>query len=242
MLGTDATLIGGLVGAAAVPRVILADTPEGLAAGVRALPADVGAVLLAHVDARRAHRVTHELQVQEVRPTVSEHDVNAVVLAAVALKSMAFDGRRPRHCRVVLAGAAELPMLPAILTAGGVGDLSTWNPSDSAVIPPHTVLDGADLVIDLVGEPSPALGYRSAGLSAITREDAHVAPFVSAGLLRAATLSAGLNFDAEVFAACARELAPSLPRDRPIARGQGLRLTELVSDIATGVHRNRRRR
>lgn len=239
MLRADAALLGDLGGMPAFPRVILADSPDGLAAGVRGLPADVGSVLLAHVDVERAFRVTHELQSHGVRPTVSEHDVHAVVLAAVALRSMAFEGRRPRRCAVVIAGARELPMLSAVLMASGVADITTWNSSDAAVFPLHSVLHGADMVIDLVSEPAAAVDYRRAGIAAISREDAHVAPFVSAGLLRAAASTAGLSLDTEVLAACARALASALPSNRPVARGQGLTLTRLVTDIATGVHLNR---
>lgn len=239
MLRADAELLSQIGGFPTFPRVILADDPDGLAAGVRGLPADVGSVLLTHVDAKRAFDVTHELQPHGVRPTVSEHDVNAVVLAAVALRYLAFEGRDPRRCAMVIAGARELPMLSAVLMASGVADITTWNESDAAVFPLRTVLHGADMVIDLVGEPTVAADYRRAGIAAVSREDAHVAPFVSAGLLGAAASTAGLNLDTEVFAACARALAPALPDNRPVARGQGLTLTRLITGIATGVHLNR---
>jgi len=242
MLRADAALIGDLGGIPAFSQVILADSPDGLAAGVRGLPADVGSVLLAHVEVERAYHVTHELQSHGVRPTVSEHDVNAVVLAAVALRSMAFDGRSPQRCTMVLAGARELPMLSAILVASGVADITTWNSSDAVVFPLHTVLHGADMVIDLVNETSAAADYRRAGIAVISREDVHVVPYVSAGLLRAAAGTAGLKLDTEVLAACARALAPALPSNRPVARGQGLRLARLIADIAAGVHLNRLRR
>jgi len=239
MLWADAALIGDLGGLVAVPRVILADSPDGLAAGVRGLPADVGSVLLAHVDAERAYHVTNELQSHGVRPTVSEHDVNAVVLAAVALRSLAFDGRSPRRCSVVVAGARESPLLSAILMASGFADITTWNSSDAAVFPLRSVLHGADMVIDLVNEPATAADYRRAGIAAISRDDVHVAPFVSVGLLRAAASTAGLGLDIEVLAACARALAPVLPGNRPVARGQGLTLTRLITDVATGIHLDR---
>lgn len=242
MLRADAALIGDLGGIRAFSQVILADDPGGLAAGVRGLPADVGSVLLAHVEVERAFHVTYELQSHGVRPTVSEHDVNAVVLGAVALRSLAFDGRSPLRCTTVVVGARELPMLSAILMASGVADITTWNSSDAAVFPLPTVLHGADMVIDLINGPSAAADYRRAGIAAISREDAHVAPFVSAGLLRAAAGTAGLTLDTEVLAACARALAPALPDNRPVARGQGLRLARLIVDIATGVHHNRLRR
>jgi malate dehydrogenase (oxaloacetate-decarboxylating) len=99
-----------------------------------------------------------------------------------------------------------------MLLDAGVGDITTWNPSDAVVFPLHHVVFGADAVIDLVdGLPSRTVDRRS-GITVITRDDARSAPFAAAGLLRAALHTPGATFDVEVYCACALALILALCR------------------------------
>lgn len=233
-LRDSAELISGLARVPVRPTVILASDAAGLAAGIRALPADIGAVLLTRVDPARARAVQRELQDGGARPVLTDEDVIAIALAAVAVDSLAKAGRRAQGSRVVLAGARDLPVLTSLLMAAGVDDLTTWNASDAAVFPLHNIVFGADTVIDLVGELPRRTSRRLGGLTVITREDASVALYAAAGLLRAAVHAPGLAFDIEIFCACAQVLM-TVSSGGSVPFVKGIAVTQLVTDAVTSV-------
>ncbi|WIV60884.1 hypothetical protein [Amycolatopsis nalaikhensis] len=234
-LRDSAELISGLARVPARPTVILATDATGLAAGIRALPADIGAVLLTRVDPARAREVQRELQDSEARPVLIDEDVTAIALAAVTVDSLAKAGRRAHGSRVVLAGARDLPILTSLLMAAGVDDITTWNPSDAAIFPLHNIVFGADTVIDLVGELPTRATARLGGLTVITREDTGVAPYAAAGLLGAAVHAPGLAFDIEIFCACAQVLMTVSSPRRSVPNVAGIAVTQLVADAVTSV-------
>jgi malate dehydrogenase (oxaloacetate-decarboxylating) len=229
-LREEAELISGLARVPARVTVILASDAAGLAAGIRALPADIGAVLLTRVEPERARHVQQELQDSRARPLLTDADVTAIALAAAALGSLAYAGRRTQGGRVVLAGTRDLPLLAALLMAAGVGDITTWHQSDAVIFPLHNIVFGADTVIDLVGELPSSATSRLAGITVITRDDAGAAPYAAAGLLQAAVHAPGLTFDFEVYRACAHALTAAPASDRPVPYLKGIALTQLIAD------------
>jgi malate dehydrogenase (oxaloacetate-decarboxylating) len=234
-LRDEAELISGLARVPARATVILASDAAGLAAGIRALPADIGAVLLTRIEPERARHVQQELQDSRARPLLTDADVTAIALAAAALDSLAKAGRRAQGNRVVLAGARDLPVLTTLLLAAGVDDITTWNQSDAVIFPLHNIVFGADTVIDLVGElPSHAAGSLGE-ITVITRDDAGTAPYAAAGLLHAAVHAPGLSFDLEIYRACAQVLMTVSSSDRSVPFVKGIAVTQLVSDAVTNV-------
>jgi hypothetical protein len=237
-LRDGAELISGLARVPARPAAILASDAAGLAAGIRALPADIGAVLLTRVAPERAREVQRELQDGRARPLLTDEDVTAIALAAAALDSLAKAGRRAQGHRVVLAGARDLPVLTSLMMAAGVDDITLWNTSDAAIFPLHNIVFGADLVIDLIGELPPHMAGRLGGLTVITRADTGAAPYAAAGLLAAAVRAPGLAFDLEIFRACAQALM-TVPSGRSVPLAKGVAATHLVADAVTGVFHSR---
>ncbi|WP_143271396.1 hypothetical protein [Amycolatopsis echigonensis] len=234
-LRDGAELISGLARVPVRPTVILASDAAGLAAGIRALPADIGAVLLTRVAPARAREVQRELQDSHARPLLTDEDVTAIALAAAAVDSLAKAGRRAHGSRVVLAGARDLPVLTSLLMATGVDDITTWNSSDATIFPLHNIVFGADLVIDLIGELPSSATRRLGGLTVITREDTGAAPYAAAGLLGAAVYAPGLAFDVEILRACAIALTDIPPSGRSVPFVKGIAVTRLVTDAVTSV-------
>ncbi|SDY10963.1 hypothetical protein SAMN05421504_104533 [Amycolatopsis xylanica] len=232
-LRDQAELLNDLTRVRAEPVVLHADNTTALAASIRALPANVGAVMLTHMDSTRAREVAAESRERGARPLLTEDDVTAISLAGVTLSTLAKAGRRARGHRVVLAGARELPGLIALLMAGGVDDITTWNSPDAATFPLATIAAGADLVIDLAGALPSRPGGSLDGMTVITRDDVDEAPHVAAGLLVAAASTPGLTLDVEIFHACAQVLRATSPSERHTRPLSGAELTRRIADAAT---------
>lgn len=239
MVCADAGLLRELTGSEVTSQVLVGGSPEEVAAEIRALPADIGAVLFGFTADRQGLLSTDGVGGRDVRPVLSERDAAAVVLGASALRALARLRRRVRDSRLVVAGAREVPLLSPILMASGVGDLTVWNAADATIFPLHHVLHGADVAIDLLGG-HPSAAYERAGIVSLGWADAGLTPFVTAGLLRAGLSRREIVLDIEVMAACARALAPmALPAAGPYVRGQGAAAARLVADVAGEVCRAR---
>lgn len=234
-LRAEAEFISDLARVPARPMTILAADAAGLAAGIRALPAEVGAVLLTGVALDRAREVSMELQDGPARPLVTDEDLSAIALTAAIAGSLAGAGQGTHRSRVVLAGAGELPALATLLMACGVSDVTTWNQSDAMSFPLINIVSGVDTVVDLVGELPSRTDSLLAGITVITRDDAITAPYAAAGLLRAALCNPGLVFDVETYRACALTLAAASPFTRPPSYVGGVSLSHSVADAVTGV-------
>lgn len=234
-LREDADLIGRLAGVGVRPAVILAADAAGLAAGVRALPPEIGSVLLAHVEPERALAVQQELRDSGARPTMTEQDALSIALAIATLDVLTDGGRRLDASRIVLAGTSELPGLVTLLMATGVGDITTWNKPDSEVFPLNRIMAGADVLIDLINARPAGDGLHHAGTRLITWDDAHAAVHVAAGLLRAAADLPGATLDLETY----RSFALALTATGDFASAA---LTRLVLRVATTVFKTRQAR
>lgn len=238
VLRHKAELLSGLVRLPVRPTVIPAEDAPGLAAGIRALPSDIGAVLLARVAPQRAGAVQSLLREGGSRPLLIEQDITAIALAATTLAALRQAGRPAVSSRVVLAGTHELPILPVLLMAAGVGDITMWNPADAAVFPLHDIVFGADVVVDLVHGLPPRAANRRGGVTVIHACDTPSAPYAAASLLQAAVGVPGLEFDTETYSACALALATLPASDGLTSYLKGIALTCLVADAVTDAVRD----
>ena len=151
-------------------------------------------------------------------PVLTDQDATAIALTAAVLSAVADGGpRAPVQGKVVVAGAHYLPILPALLAAAGVADI--------------TVMYGAGAVVDLVGAlPDWVAEDRHSTTAVITRGGARTAPCVAAGLLRAAVRDPDTTFDIATYLAAARALTTAPPPDLPLTQRKAHVLTNDVAD------------
>ena len=236
-----AELLGSLARVPVRPVTLAAADAAQLARGLRALPADVGAILLTHAELGRTRAAQDELRASGARPVVTDQDATAIALAAATMGAVTGHGRRPedaRRARVVIAGAQELPILAPLLVAAGIAEVTTWNPADAVGFPLHTVVSGAHAVIDLVGSlPGWATTEHETGMTVLTRGAARVAPCAAAGLLRAAVRTPGATFDIESYHTCVVALLAASAW--PGSHGKAQALTHRVAGAAAHFFRTR---
>ncbi len=125
-----------------LPTEFLAVEPGRLQTAVDELPGVTGAVFLPYVK---------PAAIPAAPGLVTDWDTTAIALTAALLTTLSRAGRPPRRSRVVIAGAARMPLLGQLVVATGVGEVTTWNPADADAFPLHEVAAPADVVIDLVG-------------------------------------------------------------------------------------------
>jgi len=215
------------------PVTVEAADAAQLAAGIRALPADVGPVLLTHADLERTRVVQQDLRGSGVPLVLTDQDATAIALTAAVLAAVADRPTALRIGKVVVAGAQYLPILAPLLVAADVADITTWNASDAVAFPLQHVVYGADAVVDLVGAlPGWVAKGRHAEIVVITRGFARTAPCAAAGLLRAALNDPAVTFDLATYRAAAQALISALTVERPLTQQNARVLTGRVTDAA----------
>lgn len=223
--------LGALAHVPVRPVTVGAADAAQLAAGIRALPADVGPVLVTHADLERTRRVQQELRDSGLPLVLTDQDATAIALTAAVLAAVADRPRARRAGKVVVAGAQHLPTLAPLLVAAGIADITTWNVADAVAFPLQHVVYGADAVVDLLGAlPSWVAEDRHAEIALITRGSALTAPCAAAGLLRAALLDPETTFDLATYCAAARALTSASAADRPLTQRNAQDLTDHVTD------------
>lgn len=254
-LAGDADAIQGL---AQVPTVVAvatsSDTTAQFATRIQQLPAVVGAVFVTRTEPARARTVQRLVeQAGGRRLVVTEEDATAIALAAAAGVYLHRLGRDPGHCRILVAGADEMPILSPLLLASGFADIMLWNSSDGTRFPLRRAARDADVVIDLQrGAPSAAAAApsqdpgpieldldRPAG-SVITRRGLDARTLVAPGLLRALTehpsdaLPAGPYRGLGLYRVCAQAAARAAPsrrllHDQPLDCALAAALAEAIA-------------
>lgn len=259
-LAGDADVIQGL---ARVPTVVAvatgSDTPARFATRIQQLPAAIGAVFLTRSDPARARTVQQlvEQAGRQQRLVVTEEDATAIALTAAAGVYLHRIGRDPHRCRILVAGADQMPILSPLLLASGFADIMLWNIPDGTWFPLRRAARDADVVIDLQrGDPPPAAAApsedpgpseldldRPAG-SVITRRGLDARALVAPGLLRALTghppeaLPPGPDRGLGLYRVCAQAVARAAP-SRRLLHDQPLDCTlaaALADAIAAALH------
>lgn len=146
-----AALIHQCTGLAARPVYVTTRNAEDLNARLRDLPRDIGAVFLIHTDP--AHHVAATGSEQtggSQRRVVTDPAMTATAATAALLTTLRRRGRSPSRSRVVIAGAATMPVLRALLLAAGFGCVTSWDRRDAAAFPLRWISRNAEAVIDLL--------------------------------------------------------------------------------------------
>jgi malic enzyme len=231
-------LIHDLTGLPAHPLMVTATDDDHLAASLRGLPADIGAIALTHTDPARARAAQQTLRAVGGLPVVTDEDTTAIALAAAVLTSLARAGSTPLASKVVIAGAEHLPGMCALLMAVGIGDIVSWREADAHVYPLYRVVHGADVVIDLLGA-----ARELTGATVITPDDPAGRLLALPGLLSAVVQTPVPVLDVSLYRVCALALAASTPRDRLLPDLADPAVTDNIAHAATqALHRPRSHR
>ncbi|MEV4313517.1 hypothetical protein [Actinocrispum sp. NPDC049592] len=201
-----------------LPTQVLAVEPGRLRTAVDELLGETGAVFLPYVKPA-AIPVTPGL--------VTDWDTTAIALTAALLTTLSRAGRPPRNSRVLIAGAARMPLLSQLVVATGVSEVTTWNPADADAFPLHEVAADADAVIDLVGvaaEDDPKVIM--AGLP--------LYPLLALpGLVQAVAGAPAATMAVDVHLACSYELVMATAPDLRVPSALDRALVGRIADAAT---------
>ncbi len=119
---------------------------------LRALPSDVAGVVV--IDTHPDHLAPIYAWAQDRECAVFTGPVmTAVAAAAALLTSLTRQGKTPGCSRVVITGAASMPMLSRLLITSGVAEVTRWDHSDDTSFPLRSIASDADAVIDLLHCP-----------------------------------------------------------------------------------------
>jgi len=127
-IGADAEMIARHSGLRCVPLPVSAASADELAATLHDLPLDVGAIFLTRTESTRAREAQRILAERGGRPLITDDDARAIVLTTAVGNYLSRLHRPVTAARVVIAGAATVPvMCPLLLTAGMV-NITLWKP------------------------------------------------------------------------------------------------------------------
>lgn len=210
-----AALIKDLGGPHAVSQPVTARSNRELIGSLQALPADTGAVYLAHTDPERGFVAQRALSEAGGPPLITDQDTTAIGLTAELLTALMRAGRQLATSYVVVAGADAMPNLCPLLMAAGIRDIGIWKQADAAVLPLAQAIQGADAVIDVRDRASSPHDSGIDGPSVVVAPNDPTCSIVAVpGLLRAVVDAANPRMDVGVYGACAHALVMATPADR----------------------------
>lgn len=234
-ISQDAALIELQSGLRCVATALTAASAEDLAAQLQGLPLEVGAVFLTRTAPTRAGEAQRILAEMGGRPLLSSDDATAIAVTAAVLTYLTRLNRPLFSTRVVIAGAATMPVLCPMLLTAGIFDITLWNASDPG-LPLARVVRDADAVVNLLGT-DPEVAH-----AALDRPDGSVIgigkrePLLALpGLFRAIAGAPGPLVEIQSFCAAARGLMHATPRRRLLPRGHSPELTYQVAHAVSRV-------
>lgn len=236
-LAADADAIERLAGVRTVAVRVPVGDPDELSARLRELPEDVAAVLITRTATERARAAQRRLEIEGGPTVLTEEDTTAIALTAGALAYLRRISRELLAARVLVIGAARMPVLSVVLIGCGLYEVSMWNKSDEQWFPLRRAVRDADVVLDLLRDPELArlAPDRPAG-SILGVGVAHGLSVVAAGMLRAladyppGTVSIGI----EQYCDCAQAAAVAT-RPRP---WRPLRDPHIAHAVAAALHQS----
>lgn len=248
-LREDAALIETLSGVTAVPMSLIARDAAELATRLHGLPRQVGAIFLTRTNRARTRAAQHLLTELDNRPLITDDDAMAITLTAAVLNYLIRRRRCLSGCRVLIAGAAALPIISPMLLTAGVVELTLWNLGDADQAPLSRVARDADVVIDLVGPAGGmdqvALDRPSGSVVGLDQRRAHL--LALPGLFRALAAAPALApaaapaaasaapVDIRLLCASARGLVSATPPHRRLPVLSSPHTTDAVTGAALHV-------
>lgn len=230
-----AALIHECTGLAARPVHLAAQNAEDLSAGLRGLPADIGAVVLIHTDpAHHPADAGSQRGGDSERRVVTDQAMTAAAATAALLTTLRRRGLSPGRSRVVIAGAATMPVLRPLLLAAGFGGVISWDRRDAVTFPLRWITRNAEAVVDLLGCTRELAKTASDHPElVIIIPDRSWALLALPGLLRAVTTAQDPRIDIAGYHACALALVAATPPDRLLPDPTDAALTSTVEQAAT---------
>jgi hypothetical protein len=241
-LADDVAVIGGLAGVPVAPVLVVAEDAAALAARVRQLPEDIAAAYFIHTEPARARTAQRLLEVSGGRPAIVEEDDAAIMLTAACLGHLRRIDRDPATARVLIVGAARMPVLAPLLLACDVFDVSMWNRADERWFPLRRAVRDADVVIDLVGSTGDeGLAQDRPEGSVILHTGWNGQATATPGILRALTHypPGAVELDVGLYRDCA--LAVAAVTSRRMRSAAPLPGPRLVDTVEAAVHEGVRR-
>ncbi len=239
VLSRWAALIHDRTGPTARPVYVVAHDAMRLSAGLRGLPSEIGRFLVI-----RSDRADHGAGQDGDLPVVTDTAMTAVAVTAALLGTLRRRGMEPRRTRVLIAGAATMPVLCPLLAAAGVGELTSWDRADAGRFPLRRTTRDVEVVIDLLGcgrELTDAARGRS-DLIIITPDVTSWALLALPGILRALATAPDPRLDVAVYHACALALVDASPPGRVLPDQADPALGTAVERAATRALRSARLR
>jgi hypothetical protein len=232
-----AALIHQCTGLVARPVYLAAQNAEDLTAGLRGLPRDIGVVFLIYTDPAHYSAATESEQHGcSERCVVTDQAMTAAAATAALLTTLRRRGLSPGRSRVVIAGAATMPVLRSLLLAAGVGCVISWDRRDADTFPLRGITHNAEAIVDLVDctrELAEAASDRLELVIIIPDQTSWVL-LVLPGLLRAAATALDPKFDIAGYHACALALVAATPPDRLLPDPRDPALTNTIEQATTG--------
>jgi malate dehydrogenase (oxaloacetate-decarboxylating) len=238
-----AALIHAYTGLAARPVYVAAQNAEDLTAGLRGLPHDIRTVFLIYTDPAHYSATTGSQQHGcSERCVVTDQAMTAAAATAALLTTLRRRGLSPGRSRVVIAGAATMPVLRLLLLAAGVSCVISWDRRDADTFPLRGITHSAEAVVDLVDctRELAAAANDHPGLIIITPDETSWTLLVLPGLLLAAAAQ-DAAFDIAGYHACALALVATTPPDRLLPDPTDATVTSTIEQATTRALRRARR-
>jgi len=187
---------------------------EDLRTRLRSLPADLSGVVVIDTRPDRLGPIYAWAQDRECA-VLTGRSLAAVAATAGLLTSLKRQGHPPGRSRVVITGAAGMPMLGQLLITSGIGEVIQWNHDDALSFSLRCIASQADAVIDLLGCPQEMADAMNAHpeLMVITPDRIGWALLALPGLLDTVTTSPPAA-TVDTCYACALDLVAATPPDR----------------------------
>jgi malate dehydrogenase (oxaloacetate-decarboxylating) len=154
---------------------------------------------------------------------------------AALLTALRRRGLSPGRSRVVIAGAATMPVLRPLLLAAGVGCVTSWDRCDAVMFPLRWITRNAEAVVDLLGcsrELAEAASDHPE-LIIIFPDQTSWTRLALPGLLRAAATAQDPKSGIAGYHACVLALVAATPPDRLLPDSRDPALSSMVDQAVS---------
>lgn len=230
---STAALLHDRTGMSATALLTCADNADELISHLRRVAPDFCGAYLVHTDPVRAHAAQDALT--GALAVITEQQSTAVALVAAALTTLARAETTPVAGRLVIVGTERNPLVAALASAAGIGEIDSWGPDDAHNFPLHTLNRPGAVVVDLLGVAtrSDRPGSAESASPVVAAREPATALLALPGLLGAAQRT-GSPPGLAAHLACARTLVEYTPPGQVLPDLSDPRLADpcLAADLA----------